>query len=57
MAAAVVWAVGELAAGHTAGWRRIADKRGLSEYRAKEAAKDAKEQHGTPGLHSVERIA
>ena len=57
VAAAVVWAVGELAAGHTAGWRRIADKRGLSEYRAKEAAKDAKEQHGTPGLHSVERIA
>jgi len=57
VAAAVVWAVGELAAGHTAGWRRIADKHGLSEYRAKEAAKDAKEQHGTPGLHSVERIA
>ena len=57
VAAAVVWAVGELAAGHTAGWRRIADKRGLSEYRAKKAADAAKDQHGTPGLHSVERSA
>jgi len=55
--AAVRWAVDELAAGRTAGWRVIAKERGLSEHRAKEAAKDAKKQHGTPGLRAVERSA
>jgi len=53
MATAVAWAVGELAAGRTAGWRVVARERGLSEHRAKAVAKDAKEQHGTPVLRAV----
>jgi len=57
MAAAVVWAVGELAAGRTAGWRRIADKRGLSEHHAKKAARAATKQHGAPVLHAVRKEA
>jgi len=57
MAAAVVWAVSELTAGRTAGWRVIAKEHGLSEHRAKKAADAAKDQHGTPGLHAVERSA
>ena len=57
MAAAVVWAVGELAAGRTAGWRRIASARELSEHHAKKAARAATEQHGTPALRAVERSA
>ena len=57
MAAAVVWAVSELTAGRTAGWRVIAKEHGLSEHRAKKAADAAKDQRGTPGLHAVERSA
>ena len=57
VAGAVRWAVGELAAGRTAGWRRIADKRGLSEHHAKKAARAATEQHGTPVLHAVRKEA
>ncbi len=57
VAGAVRWATGELAAGRTAGWRRIADKRGLTEHHAKKAARAATEQHGTPALRAVERSA
>ena len=52
--AAVSWAIGELAAGRSAGWRVVARERGLSEHHAKLAAKAAKDQHGAPVLRAVE---
>lgn len=50
----VAWAAGELAAGESAGWRRIAREHGLSEHGAKKAAQQAREQHEqTPRIHAV----